>query len=101
MTTGHRGHPSRNFDSLFYVTWPDGLAANKLLCTESAHKLDKSIFMQGVCAGHCLQLSANAGVANDDILNGQFSLASTLSLASNVVQVAEGMCAVHKKRVKR
>ena len=82
---------------MFIVTWPDGLAAHKLVTTGLATEVDKSIVVQGVCVGHGLQTSANCGMQSDGILNGQLSLASTLYLASNSSQVSEGMMAVARR----
>lgn len=73
------------------VMFPDSHSSNKLVVRAVAGALPKCLVVDFACVAHTLSLCSNVGVSAMRMIDPMYSLASTLSLASNTAKVVGGL----------
>jgi len=64
--------------------FPDGLAGNELVTFQLALTMPNAIVLKHVCIAHSISISTNVAVDAVDLVDSQYSLACTMSLAASV-----------------
>jgi hypothetical protein len=76
---------------LIIIAFPDGHGANELVIEAIAAKVKSAILIKFICVCHGLAITINTGIDAVDSIDPQYSLASCLSLASNVRRLGVGV----------
>ena len=81
------------------MVFPDGLFANNVVVFKMADVIQKAIMLKFICVAHCLSISINIGVDATDLCDAEYSLACSLSTASSLRRLKQGVERVLKSAV--